>query len=306
MMMMTTPTTTGYEANLAPTTSSNTHKFLKMIERMEDLVISGVAVPFTPWTMVNADKLLPLIDRIRVVLPEEIKEAAIFLEEQDMMLEQTRLRSIEMLQEAQEKSQYLLSESALMQAVQSEAERIRAQVVAEIETIQQETLAHCEQLKAQAEQEAESIQQAAQAYATDMLQGMEDRLSELQDQVRYNQQHLNELRAAAISIRATQAARGAHTEVTAMNGRVPTASALRQQQGQAIVNTSPAPLVRTNQNPAQANLSPEASVQAALSLLYGPAPSARSKRPATGSLKERKQVLANQEVQNNASVELPY
>ena len=129
-------TTTSYEQTL-PSSSSNTPKFLKLIERMEDLVISGVAVPFTPWTMVNADKLLPLVDRIRVVLPEEIKEATLFLEEQDRMLEQTRLRSIEMLQEAQEKSQYLLSESALMQAVQSEAERIRAQVVAEIETIQQ-------------------------------------------------------------------------------------------------------------------------------------------------------------------------
>lgn len=291
--------------NPTASTSSNTHKFLKMIERMEDLVISGVAVPFTPWTMVNADKLLPLIDRIRVVLPEEIKEAALFLEEQEMMLEQTRLRSIEMLQEAQEKSQYLLSESALMHAVQGEAERIRAQVVAEIETIQQETLAHCEQLKTQAEQEAESIQQAAQAYATDMLQGMEDRLSELQDQVRYNQQHLNELRAAAISIRATQAARGAHTEVNAMNGRVPTASALRQQQ--AIVPSAPAPLARTNMNPAAtaAPVSPEASVQAALSLLYGPAPSARSKRGAGSSLKERKQSLAEQPTQN-ATVELPY
>jgi hypothetical protein len=297
---MTTPFDTHPAYN---TPSTNTHKFLKMIERMEDLVISGVAVPFTPWTMVNADKLLPLIDRVRVVLPEEIKEAAAFLEQQEMMLEQTRLHSIEMLQEAQEKSQYLLSESALMQAVQSEADRIRAQVVAEIETIQQETFAHCDQLKAQAQQEAEAIQQAAQAYATDMLQGMEDRLSELQDQVRYNQQHLNELRAAAISIRATQTTRGAHTEVTAINGRVPTASALRQQQQQPIHSSS------NSLQPVDVTLSPEASVQAALSLLYGPAPSARSKRPLTGSLKERKQALANQELQNqanNASVELPY
>jgi regulator of protease activity HflC (stomatin/prohibitin superfamily) len=296
-------TTTVYEQTPS-SASSNTPKFLKLIERMEDLVISGVAVPFTPWTMVNADKLLPLVDRIRVVLPEEIKEATLFLEEQDRMLEQTRLQSIEMLQEAQEKSQYLLSESALMQAVQSEAERIRAQVVAEIETIQQETLAHCEQLKAQAEQEAASIQQAAQAYATDMLQGMEERLSELQDQVRYNQQHLNELRAAAISIRATQAARGAHAEVNTLNGRIPTAANLHQQQNQPMVSYASAPLVTTSPSPAQ----PEASVQAALSLLYGPAPSARSKRPATGSLKERKRALTNQEVQhqNQPSVELPY
>lgn len=284
---MTMPT--AYE-NTVVSNGNNTQKFLKLIERLEDLVISGVAVPFTPWTMVNADKLLPLVDRIRVLLPAEIKEAANFLQEQDMMLEQTRLRSIEMLQDAQEKSQYLLSESALMQAVTQEAEKIKVQVVTEIETIQQETLAHCEALKAQAEQEAASIQQAAQAYATDMLQGMEERLAELQDQVRYNQQHLNELRAAAISIRATQSARGVHphSEANAINGRVPTASALRQQ----VTPSTPAvPAAQT-----------DASVQAALSMLYGPTPSARSKR---GTLQERKQALVQQE-KTAHSVELPY
>ena len=283
---MTMPT--AYE-NTVVSNGNNTQKFLKLIERLEDLVISGVAVPFTPWTMVNADKLLPLVDRIRVLLPEEIKEAANFLQEQDMMLEQTRLRSIEMLQDAQEKSQYLLSESALMQAVTQEAEKIKVQVVTEIETIQQETLAHCEALKAQAEQEAASIQQAAQAYATDMLQGMEERLAELQDQVRYNQQHLNELRAAAISIRATQSARGVHqhSDANAINGRVPTASALRQQ----APSTPAVPAAQT-----------DASVQAALSMLYGPTPSARSKR---GTLQERKQALVQQEKIAH-SVELPY
>jgi hypothetical protein len=286
---MTMPT--AYETTVVSNTN-NTQKFLKLIERLEDLVISGVAVPFTPWTMVNADKLLPLVDRIRILLPEEIKEAANFLQEQDMMLEQTRLRSIEMLQDAQEKSQYLLSESALMQAVTQEAEKIKMQVVTEIETIQQETLAHCEALKTQAEQEAVSIQQAAQAYATDMLQGMEERLAELQDQVRYNQQHLNELRAAAISIRATQSARGVHhSDANAMNGRVPTASALRQQ-------TSAIATSHTAGVPAPT----DASVQAALSMLYGPSPSARSKR---GTLQERKQALVHQE-KATASVELPY
>ena len=134
---------------------------------------------------------------------------------------------------------------------------------------------------------------------------MEDRLSELQDQVRYNQQHLNELRAAAISIRATQGARRvAHADVNTLNGRIPTAANLHQEQNQAMVSYASAPLVTTSPSPAQ----PEASVQAALSLLYGPAPSARSKRPAAGSLKERKQALTNQEVQyqNHPSVELPY
>ncbi|XVJ52153.1 MAG: hypothetical protein HEQ32_08845 [Vampirovibrio sp.] len=171
--------------------------FVKILDHMEDLLLGSTSVPFTPWVMVNADRLLPLMDRLREHLPMAIKEAQRLTESQDLMIEDARQQAIQLLQNAQHDRQRLLSESELMHAIQDEAQRIRAQMISELNLLKEETQAQCEALKQAAEEEAQWVRHSAKDYAADLLSTMEERLGDLHQQVRTGVQELSESQSLA-------------------------------------------------------------------------------------------------------------
>ena len=121
--------------------------FIKILDHMEDLLLGSPAIPLTPWVMVNADKLLPLMDRLREHLPQAIQDAQDMMNDQNILIEQARQQAIALLQNAEKEKQQILSEASLMQAIQEEAQRIRSQMIAELNTLKQDTLAECESLR---------------------------------------------------------------------------------------------------------------------------------------------------------------
>ncbi len=48
---------------------------IDVIDELETLVAGGRRVPFTPSVVVNEEEALELIDRARLELPEEIRQA---------------------------------------------------------------------------------------------------------------------------------------------------------------------------------------------------------------------------------------
>jgi hypothetical protein len=160
------------------------------MDQIEDLILTSANVPLTPWMMVNADRLIVLLDSLRDHLPEDIQIAKQVVEQQDDMLEQTRQQAIALLQEAQDNRHRLLSESELMHAIQEEAERVRVQLIHELEHLKQETLSQCEALRRDAMEEAEAIRASAKQYAANVLEETEARLGDMHQQVRSGVQQL--------------------------------------------------------------------------------------------------------------------
>jgi hypothetical protein len=169
--------------------------FIKILDHMEDLLLGSPAIPLTPWVMVNADKLLPLMDRLREHLPQAIQDAQDMMNDQNILIEQARQQAITLLQNAEKEKQHILSEASLMQAIQEEAQRIRSQMIAELNTLKQDTLAECESLRHTAQEEATMIRYSAKTYAAELLGTMETRLGDLHEQVRLGASQLNEERA---------------------------------------------------------------------------------------------------------------
>lgn len=171
--------------------------FSKMIERMEDLILSGMGIPFTPWTLVNGDKMAPLLDRIRESLPEEIRHAQQVLARREDLISDAQRRATQMVEDARRQADMILSESELMRAIREEADRVRQQVMADLEAHQRKAFEEAEALKATASDEARQLREGSERYAETVLTSLERQLGEFQGVVRNGQQHIRKARAEA-------------------------------------------------------------------------------------------------------------
>jgi polyhydroxyalkanoate synthesis regulator phasin len=219
-------------------------KFTKLVERMEDLLVASPGLPLTPFVLVNADKLLPIMDRVRECLPEEIRAAQQVLGQRDHLLEEARHQAVQLMEEAQGRFNTLLSESELLRAIEGEANKVRQQMVSELEDIQNKTYAECEARLQEATQQAQKTRNEAEAYATQVMQALEQQVQALQKQIHEGQARLSVARQqsglaslaatpADASLTAAPSATGSRPEVsfdlTSVYGQpsVPAASSQR-------------------------------------------------------------------------------
>ncbi|MCS6842264.1 MAG: hypothetical protein NZ699_00940 [Roseiflexus sp.] len=100
-------------------------------------------MPFSGRLLIDEDRVLDIIDRMRVAIPEELRQARRIISEQERLLS-----------EAQERVQQVLQERGLLEAI--EAERAR--------------------LLEQAEREARAVRAGADEYARQVLEELEQRL----------------------------------------------------------------------------------------------------------------------------------
>lgn len=122
-----------------------------MIDELEDALAEGRRVPFSGRLLVDEARILDIIDRVRVAIPEELKRARRIVQEQERLIA-----------EAQARVQQVLEERGLLEAV--EVERTR--------------------LLQQAEHEAVNVRAGADEYARQVLEDLDDRLTKLVTSVR--------------------------------------------------------------------------------------------------------------------------
>lgn len=117
-----------------------------MIDELEDALAEGRRVFFSGRLLVDEERILDIIDRMRVAVPDELKQARRVIAEQERLIG-----------EAQTQVRQAMEEQGLLAAV--EAERAR--------------------LLAQAEDDAAGVRAGADDYARQVLEDLEQRLSRL-------------------------------------------------------------------------------------------------------------------------------
>lgn len=108
---------------------------LHLIDRLEELLNESRPFPFTHNVLVDEDRMLDLIDQMRVAIPEEVKKAQQVLAQRDRMLAQAQEEANRTLAIAREKSDQLVERDAIVQAAQTRADQLIAQARGDIETI---------------------------------------------------------------------------------------------------------------------------------------------------------------------------
>ena len=86
----------------------------------------------------DEDRILDLIDQMRVAIPEEVKKSQQLMAQRDRILAQAQEEATRTLSIARDKSDQFVERDAIVQAAQSRADQILAQARAEGERIRQE------------------------------------------------------------------------------------------------------------------------------------------------------------------------
>ncbi len=134
---------------------------LQLIDRLEELFNDGKPIPFTHSVSVDEDRMLDIIDQMRIAIPEEVKKAQQLLSQRDRVMAQAQEESNRTLDLAREKAEGLISKSNVAQ----EAER------------------RAEQILAQARADAESTRMDADEYVIESLSHLQDELTRSLNQV---------------------------------------------------------------------------------------------------------------------------
>lgn len=111
---------------------------LHLVDRLEDLLNQSRPLWFTHSVIVDEDRMLDIIDQMRVAIPEEVKKAQQILAQRDRVMAQAQEEANRTLAIAREKSDQLLERDAIVQAAQARADQILSQVHSEGEKTRHE------------------------------------------------------------------------------------------------------------------------------------------------------------------------
>jgi nitrogen-specific signal transduction histidine kinase len=135
---------------------------LHLVDRLEELFNESRPFPFTHLIIVDEDRMLDLIDQMRVSIPEEIKKSQQVLVQRDRILAQAQEEANRTINLAREKSEELLNQDPTVQAAQDRATQILAK----------------------AKDDAEVSKRDSDDYVLDTLRRLELEMDRIQTQVR--------------------------------------------------------------------------------------------------------------------------
>ncbi|MDD3150016.1 MAG: hypothetical protein PHV68_04205 [Candidatus Gastranaerophilales bacterium] len=162
----------------------------KLLDKLEIMVLKGLPIPLTPFVIVHHEKVIDILDKIRAAIPGEIQEACGILKRREEIQAETQNKVNQLMGEAKYRAEQILSESELLNAVQSEAEKIRQQVISDCEEMKKQAIVDVESIKANAYSEAQMIKDGANKYAENILADLDKNLTHIHSIVKNGQSHM--------------------------------------------------------------------------------------------------------------------
>lgn len=111
---------------------------LHLVDRLEELFNESRPIWLTHSVIVDEDRMLDLIDQMRVAIPEEIKKAQQVIAQRDRILAQAKEEANRTIALAREKAEKTLEDNEIIQSAKMRAEEIINQSRQESEISQRE------------------------------------------------------------------------------------------------------------------------------------------------------------------------
>jgi hypothetical protein len=108
---------------------------LQLIDRLEELFNESKSIPLTRNVMVDEDRMLDIIDQMRIAIPEEVKKAQQLLGQRDRVLAQAQEEANRTLEIARQKADQLTSKEMVMQEAQRRSDQLLVQARGEAENV---------------------------------------------------------------------------------------------------------------------------------------------------------------------------
>ncbi len=111
---------------------------LHLVDRLEEIFNAGRPVPFVHRMLVDEDRVLEVIDQMRVSIPEEVKRAQQVLDQRDRIMAKAQEEAARTVQLAKEKADQLVDRESLVAQAQGRADQIIANAKADADAIRAE------------------------------------------------------------------------------------------------------------------------------------------------------------------------
>ena len=111
---------------------------LHLVDRLEELFNQSRPIPLTHNVIVDEDRILEIIDQMRISIPEEVKKAQQVLAQRDRVLAQAQEEANRTIALAKQKAEEAIARDAIVQAAQARSEQIIVQARADSENLRRE------------------------------------------------------------------------------------------------------------------------------------------------------------------------
>ena len=135
---------------------------LHLVDRLEELFNESKPMPLTHKVMVDEERMLDLIDQMRLAIPDEIKKAQQIINQRDRIIAQAHEEANRTIELSKEQSQKLVDRDEIVERATHRAEDIKRQTL----------------------EETKQIKKEADFYAVDSLEHLEIELTKILAQVR--------------------------------------------------------------------------------------------------------------------------
>lgn len=111
---------------------------LHLVDRLEELFNQSRPFPLTRNVLVDEDRMLEIIDQMRISIPDEVKKAQQVLAQRDRVLAQAQEEANRTISLAKKKAEEVVARDAIVEGAQVRAEQILAQARADAELVRRE------------------------------------------------------------------------------------------------------------------------------------------------------------------------
>jgi len=157
---------------------------LHHIDRLEELVGEARKLPVGGGLVLSRQRLLDLIDRMRVAVPKEVYDAREVIEKRDEVLADATAEASRIIARAKEEVEERLKETEVVKAAEERARQILAQGQERLLELSREAEAQAAGRLDDAQEAAREQMREADVYALQTLRKLETELNEFSATVR--------------------------------------------------------------------------------------------------------------------------
>lgn len=145
---------------------------LSALNELEEAIESSSKIPMTRKILVDEERVLDLLDRIRTTIPEEIRQSKWIIQEREKVLSDSQREAVRILEDAKRQVEIKADDSEVVR---------QAKVVAE-------------EIVKKAEAVGREIRDGARSYADDILKNMEESLGKILSQIQHGRNELKSMK----------------------------------------------------------------------------------------------------------------
>jgi cell division septum initiation protein DivIVA len=108
---------------------------LHLVDRLEEIVKGSTQLPFSGMRLVDERRIWPLLDQMRISIPDEVRRAERVIRERERTIAQAQEEAERVVALARSEAAQLTAEHAIAQAAEARATSIREQAKVDAEGI---------------------------------------------------------------------------------------------------------------------------------------------------------------------------